>query len=161
MLFPYQSVSVFRPSSPWCHQRFGLYFQAPQTCGIHFQVCHLMVAKLKKKGFSWRLSDKESVCQCRRCKRCRFNPWGRKIPWRRKWQPTAVFLSGASHGQRSLAGYNHPTFSIMLHSRQKKEKGTGKNVQTKCIFPLLGDFPKVTPNKFYLHLIGHKACHKP
>ena len=115
----------------------------------------------KKKGFSWRLSDKEFVCQCRRGKRCRFNPWGRKIPWRRKWQPTAVFLSGASHGQRSLAGYNHPTFSIMLHSRQKKEKGTGKNVQTKCIFPLLGDFPKVTPNKFYLHLIGHKACHKP
>ena len=28
-----------------------------------------------------------------------------KIPWRRKWQPTPVFLSGESHGQRSLAGY--------------------------------------------------------
>ena len=30
----------------------------------------------------------------------------RKIPWRRKWQPTPVFLSGESHGQRSLAGYS-------------------------------------------------------
>ena len=30
----------------------------------------------------------------------------RKIPWRRKWQPTPVFLPGESHGQRSLAGYS-------------------------------------------------------
>ena len=30
----------------------------------------------------------------------------RKIPWRRAWQPTPVVLSGESHGQRSLAGYN-------------------------------------------------------
>ena len=36
----------------------------------------------------------------------RFNPWVGKIPWRRAWQPTPVFLSGKSHGQRSLAGYN-------------------------------------------------------
>ena len=49
-------------------------------------------------------SGKEPTCQCRRCKRCRFDPWVRKIPWRRKWQPTPVFLSGKSHGQRSLVG---------------------------------------------------------
>ena len=49
---------------------------------------------------SW-LRSKESTCQCGRC---RFNPWIRKIPWRRAWQPTPVFLSGESHGQRSLAG---------------------------------------------------------
>ena len=35
----------------------------------------------------------------------RFDPRSRKIPWRRKWQPTAVFLPGKSHGQWSLAGY--------------------------------------------------------
>ena len=35
----------------------------------------------------------------------RFDPWVRKIPWRRAWPPTPVFLSGESHGQRSLAGY--------------------------------------------------------
>ena len=33
-----------------------------------------------------------------------FDPWVRKIPWRRKWQPTPVFLPGESHGQRNLVG---------------------------------------------------------
>ena len=33
-----------------------------------------------------------------------FDPWVRKIPWRRKWQPTPVFSPGKSHGQRSLVG---------------------------------------------------------
>ena len=51
---------------------------------------------------SW-LSGKESTRQCRRCK---FDPWIRRISWRRKWQPTPIFLPGKSHGQRSLAGYN-------------------------------------------------------
>ena len=35
-----------------------------------------------------------------------FNPSVRKIPWRRKWQPTPVFWPGESHGWRSLAGYS-------------------------------------------------------
>ena len=35
-----------------------------------------------------------------------FDPWLRKIPWRREWQPTPVSLPGESHGQRSLAGYS-------------------------------------------------------
>ena len=48
----------------------------------------------------WR-SGKESACQCRRP---RFDPWVRKIPWSRKWQPTPVFLPGKFHGQRSLVG---------------------------------------------------------
>ena len=34
---------------------------------------------------------------------CVFDPWVRKIPWRRKWQPAPVFLPGEFHGQRSLA----------------------------------------------------------
>src|SRR5574337_262454 len=49
-------------------------------------------------------SGKESAFQCRRCKRVGFNPWVGKIPWRRKWQPTPVFLPGKFHEQRSLAG---------------------------------------------------------
>ena len=36
----------------------------------------------------------------------RFNLWVRKIPRRRIWQPTPVFLTGKSHGQKSLAGYS-------------------------------------------------------
>ena len=49
---------------------------------------------------------KRSTCQCRKCKRHEFNPWVRKIPWGRKWQPTPVFLPRESHGQRSLSGYS-------------------------------------------------------
>ena len=43
-------------------------------------------------------SGKESTCQCRRHRRYRFNPWVRKIPWRREWQSTPVFLPGEFHG---------------------------------------------------------------
>ena len=49
------------------------------------------------------LSGKESTCQYRRPK---FDPWVGKIPRRRTWQPTPVFLPGKPHGQRSLAGYS-------------------------------------------------------
>ena len=42
------------------------------------------------------LSDKESTCQCRRHKSSGLDSWVGKIPWRRKWQPTPVFLPGES-----------------------------------------------------------------
>jgi len=58
------------------------------------------------QSFSGGTTGKEPACQCRRLKRCRFNPWDKKISWRRAWQPTPVFLPGKSHGQRNLAGYN-------------------------------------------------------
>ena len=57
-------------------------------------------------GFPGSTSGKEPACQCRTCKRGRFDPWVGKIPWRRAWQPTPVFLPGKSHGQRSLVGYS-------------------------------------------------------
>ena len=50
-------------------------------------------------------SGKESACQGRGCRKHGFNPWVRTILWRKKWQPTAVFLPKKLHGQRSLAGY--------------------------------------------------------
>ena len=53
-----------------------------------------------------RHSHKESAYRCRRCKRCGFDPWVRKISWSRKWQPTPVFLPRKFNGQRSLAGYS-------------------------------------------------------
>ena len=49
---------------------------------------------------------KNPPAQCTRCKRCRFDPWVRKITWRRTCQPTPVFFPGKSHGQRSLVGYS-------------------------------------------------------
>ena len=56
-------------------------------------------------GFPGGASGKKSSCRSRRHKRCGFNPWVRKIPWRRKWQPTPVSMHGKSHGQRCLVGY--------------------------------------------------------
>ena len=47
---------------------------------------------------------KEPDCQCRRCKRRGFDPWARKITWRRKWQPVPILLPGESHEQKSLSG---------------------------------------------------------
>ena len=44
--------------------------------------------------------------QCRRPKSLGLDPCVRRIPWRRKWQPTPVFLPEKSCGQRSLAGYS-------------------------------------------------------
>ena len=73
---------------------------------LHFSSLKLSVLLLSGKNFwtfpKW-LGGKESTCQCRRCG---FNPWVGKIPWRRKRQPTPVFLLGKSHRQRSLVGYS-------------------------------------------------------
>ena len=58
------------------------------------------------RGFPGDAGGKEPACQCRRCKRYRFDPWVKKMPWRRNWQSSLIFLPGELHGQRSLAGYN-------------------------------------------------------
>ena len=55
-------------------------------------------------GFPGGSTGKESACLCRRRKRQGFNCWVRKMPWRRKQQPTPGFLPGESQEQRSLAG---------------------------------------------------------
>ena len=54
-------------------------------------------------GFPGGLDGKESTCQSRRAE---FNPWIGKIPRRRTWQPTPVFMPGESHGQRRLVDYS-------------------------------------------------------
>ena len=56
-----------------------------------------------KGDFPGGASGKEPACQCRRCKRLGFDPWVGKIPWRRKWQSTSVFLPGEFHEQKNLA----------------------------------------------------------
>ena len=73
----------------------GLWSMEPQRVGqdwTHF------------KCFPRGTSGKEITSQCRRHKRCGFSLWVGKIPWRRKWQPTPIFLPGEFQGQRSLAG---------------------------------------------------------
>ena len=62
--------------------------------------CIILYSLQQCEGLPRWFSGKESACQCRRHG---FYPWVGKIPWRRKWQPTPVFLLGKFHGQSSLA----------------------------------------------------------
>ena len=64
-------------------------------------------------GFPSGSDSKASVCL--QCGRSRFSPWVGKISWRRKWQPTPVFLPGKSHGWRSLVGYKSKGWQRVGH----------------------------------------------
>ena len=74
--------------------------------GIAFCLSVVWLKVHKDKGFPGGPSGKEPTCHCRRHKRCRSLPLVGKIPWRRAWQLTPVFLPGESYGQRSLTGYS-------------------------------------------------------
>ena len=72
----------------WYWQCCLLYYMWPSDPAENF----ILLSKSLSIWFGlprW-LSGKESACHCRRHKRCRFDPWVRKIPWRRKWQPTCL-----------------------------------------------------------------------
>ena len=88
----------FEPSRK---KSLGILKKCGQSVQLWGEILRLMKAWLP----TW-LSGKESACQCRRHKRHKFDPWVRKIPWRKGWQPTPVFLPGKSHGQKSLVGYS-------------------------------------------------------
>ena len=66
----------------------------------------------------------------------KFNPWVKKIPWRRKWQPTPIFLPGISHGQRSLAGYS-PQGCKKLDTTQQLNKNKNKPYRSSFVCYLL------------------------
>ena len=59
---------------------------------------HVCIFHTNFGGFPGGASGKEPICQCQSPKRLRFDPWVRKIPWRRVWQSTPVFLPGEFHG---------------------------------------------------------------
>ena len=95
----------------------------------------------QRRGFPCSAGGKESACQFRTHKRCWFNSWVRKIPWRRAWQPTPVFLPGESHGQRSLGGsiglqrVRHDWSDLACIHSYPKELKTKQNKKTlihKC-----------------------------
>ena len=82
-------------------------------------------------GFPGGASGKEPTCQRRRRKRSGCDPRVGKIPWRRLWQPTPVFLPGESHGQRSLVSYS---------PNGRKEWDTTEATQHTCVYHITG-FP--------------------
>ena len=69
-----------------------------------YVLCCVLITTDYYTRLPWWLSDKVTTCQSRRL---RFSPWVRKILWRRKWQPTPVFLPGKPHGQRSWQATVH------------------------------------------------------
>ena len=79
-------------------------------------------------GLPWCLSGKESACQCRRR---RFDPLVRKIPWRRKWQPTPVFLPGEFHAQRSQVGYSSCGHKRSGYDLVIKQQQPGKRLRER------------------------------
>ena len=73
---------------------------------LHIYLPTASLGKEFQAGLPMWLHGKESTCQHRICRRHGFDPWVRKIPWSRKWQPDPVFLPGKFHRQRILAGYS-------------------------------------------------------
>ena len=63
--------------------------------------CEFMFHLLGVGGLPSWLSGEEASYQCRRLRKCRFDPWVRKTPWRRRRKPTPVFLPGKSRTEES------------------------------------------------------------
>jgi len=83
-----------------------IFFSAIPTALLSAVSLPLITLSYPFSGFPGGASGKVPACQCMRHKRHGFKPYVGKIPWRRAWQPTLVYLPGESHGQRSLAGYS-------------------------------------------------------
>ena len=80
----------------WCRKWDGWTISLYYSCKFSMRL-KLHKNKLPQKirisleGLPWWLIGKESTCQWGRR---RFDPWSRKIPWKKKWQPTPLFLPG-------------------------------------------------------------------
>ena len=90
--------SIIAWKIPWTEEPGGL-----QSMGLQ-RVGHDWSNSAAACLFSYGLPGSDGKV-CLQYGRSGFDPWVGKIPWRRKWQPTPVFLTGKSHGQRRLAGY--------------------------------------------------------
>ena len=103
------------------------------------------------------------------------DPWVRKVPWRRAWQPTPVFLLGESHGQRSLAGYS-PRGGTELDTTEHTHAGSYSHLQDTMEVSLEGrvratltlkwgrkrllvQCPKVTGARFILGTAENPVVH--
>ena len=76
-------------------------------------------------------NSKAAILWCSVVLRYQFDPWAGKIPWRRAWQPTPVFLPGESHGQRSLKTFCYQMIWKCLGSDQ-----------ASCLKPLLSPWAR-------------------
>ena len=119
----------------------------------------LMAIPSHDKPDIWYEASLVAQWKCSRHRRLRFDPWVGKVPWRRKWQPTPVFLPGKSHGQKSLTGYgpwgrkeSDITERLSTHRRKKAE--TERENSLNCSLNLIA-----CTNFFWLlHILWIWTC---
>ena len=79
-------------------------------------------------GFPGGTDGREPTYQCRRCKRGLLDPWARKTPSRRKWQPTAVFLPGESPWTEEPGGLQSMGSQRVEHDRRNLTQRYSKSI---------------------------------
>ena len=90
------------------------------------------------------------------CRRCGFHLWVGKIPWRKKWQSTPIFLPGKFHGQGSLASYS-PWGPKKIQTWQQLIKNNNSTVLT----PWKSDFQSVLIHQIQCFLIAPLQAYSP
>ena len=95
----------------------------------------IWISFIDSRGFSGGSSGKEPASQCRRRRRCRFNPWVWKILWR------SSILAWELYGQRSLAGYS-PWVARVRHYLVTKKHNRHKYMDWKKIETFFLDNPE-------------------
>ena len=94
-----------------------------------------------------------------------LDPWVRKAPWRRAWQPPPVFLPGESHGQRSLEGYSpwgHTELDVTkpLTQTQTHTGEIGDYLISRVSQTANGSSGTLTIH-LTIHFKVHSICHSP
>ena len=125
-------MSCFSKSS-WVYLLFFFFFflMSISTVQLYLNSSIIKHCFSYRVRLPWWLNGRESTCKCGRL---RFSLWVEKTPWRRKWQPTPVFLPGKTHGQGSLAGYSlwgHKSVQYNLTTKQQQEKKVSRQLDTK------------------------------
>ena len=101
---------------PWTEKPGRLQSTGSQRAGHNWATSLSLSFHSLSQGFPGGTSGKETTCQCRRHKRCRFYPWVGKIPWRSAWQPISVFLSIESSWTREPGGLQFTESQRVGHS---------------------------------------------
>ena len=142
MIFYSQVTQIFTKKSSvlgWPKCSFGFFQKILGKSQMNI-LANLVLSYMLMSGFrvlcmqvrlpGW-LRGKDSACQSRRH---RFSPWVGKIPRRRKWQSTLVFLPGKCHGQRSLSGCSSRGCKRVGHDWATKPPPSAHHVNTFCLY---------------------------
>ena len=103
-------------------------------------------------GFPGGLSGKKSACKCRSCRRCKFDLWGRKIPWRKTWQPTQYSCLENPMGRGAWWATVHGVAKSQLDTTETTER---THTHTQLSLRSLAHIHCFTEHTKYSHVISH------